>query len=294
MKGKKFQELNLSDDFMFAAVMTDEEILKPVIEKVLDMRISEIQIVQPQRVIDIEPESRGIRIDIFADDGDRNRYSVEMQKLNEYNLERRSRYYHSMMDLDLIEKGENFQNLRDGIVIFICLFDPYHLGLHRYTFEKVCRENKDLKMNDGNRTVFLSTKGMMKDVDDEMLEFLRYVENSSDETAASSESELVRKIHQKVKSVKSNKAREAEFMKMQERDVRNRKAGELLVFREVTEKKLAKNMTPAEIAEFLEQDVRLIEYIADLLKSEPELDEEDFLWKVYQKSLDLENLTDRH
>ena len=54
------------------------------------------------------------------------------------------------------------------------------------------------------------------------------------------------------------------------------------------------NMTPAEIAEFLEQDVRLIEYIADLLKSEPELDEEDFLWKVYQKSLDLENLTDRH
>lgn len=40
------------------------------------------------------------------DDDLKNRYAIEMQKSTTYNLPRRSRYYHSMMDLDLMSKGE--------------------------------------------------------------------------------------------------------------------------------------------------------------------------------------------
>ncbi len=85
-----FQNLNLSDDFLFAKVMEDETVLRPVIEKILGIRIRNMTIVQSQRVIDIEPDSRGIRLDIMADDEKGSRYNVEIQKKNEYNIGRRT------------------------------------------------------------------------------------------------------------------------------------------------------------------------------------------------------------
>ena len=104
MSYTEFQNLNLSDDFLFAKVMEDETVLRPVIEKILDIRIREMTIVQSQKMIDLEPDSKGIRLDIMADDEKGSRYNVEIQKKNEYNIGTRSRYYHSMMDL--LEKGK--------------------------------------------------------------------------------------------------------------------------------------------------------------------------------------------
>ena len=90
MSYTKFQNLNLSDDFLFAKVMEDETILRPVVEKILDIRIREMTIVQSQRMIEIEPDSKGVRLDIMADDAAGSRYTVEMQNENEYNIGRRS------------------------------------------------------------------------------------------------------------------------------------------------------------------------------------------------------------
>lgn len=225
MEHKTFQELNLSDDFLFAKVMEDEEILKPVIEKILGIRIQRLTLVQPQKVIEIKPEAKGIRLDIFADDDKNNRYSVEMQKCNEYNLDKRGRYYHSMMDLDLLRRGENYRKLQKNCVIFICLFDPFRQGRHRYTFESRCMEVPELSLTDGLQTVFLSTRGTSADVDEDMMQFLRYIECSTAETAESSESSLVKLLHEKVKHVKSDEMREAEYMKLLERDEMNYERG---------------------------------------------------------------------
>ena len=90
MSDAAFQNLNLSDDFLFAKVMEDETILRPVVEKILDIRIREMTIVQSQRMIEIEPDSKGVRLDIMADDAAGSRYTVEMQNENEYNIGRRS------------------------------------------------------------------------------------------------------------------------------------------------------------------------------------------------------------
>lgn len=232
MSSTAFQELNLSDDFMFAKVMEDPETSRRVVEKILNVRIRKLHVVQTQRVFDIEPDSRGIRLDVFLDDEEKNRYTVEMQTMNEYNLDKRSRYYHSVMDLDLISKGSKFKDLKDGIVIFICLFDPYRLGLHRYTFQKTCREAPRLRMEDGTQTIMLSTEGNANDVDLETREFLQYVKHSTNEVAASSEGELVKYLHKRVMSIKQNRAREAEYMKLRERDERNIAAGREIGFSE--------------------------------------------------------------
>ena len=173
-------------------------------------------------MIEIEPDSKGIRLDIMADDEEGSRYSVEMQNENEYNINKRSRYYHSMMDLDLLQRGERYQDLRKNIVIFICTFQPFvKFRRHRYVFEKRCLQEPELALDDEMTTVILSTKGSEKDIDEEMLSFLRYMEDSREEVAAGSEGDLVKLVHEKVRVVKQSKVREAEYMKLQERDRKN-------------------------------------------------------------------------
>ena len=86
MSYAEFQKLNLSDDFLFAKVMEDEMVLRPVVEKILGIRIREMTIIQSQKMIDLEPDSKGIRLDIMADDKKGSRYNVEIQKKNEYNI----------------------------------------------------------------------------------------------------------------------------------------------------------------------------------------------------------------
>ena len=87
--------------------MQDEEILRLLLEKILMFPIKKVALVQYQRVMEIDPCAHGIRLDVYADDEAGTRYSVEMQKRNEYNIGKRSRYYLSIMDLDQLEKGVN-------------------------------------------------------------------------------------------------------------------------------------------------------------------------------------------
>ena len=52
-----------------------------------------------------------------------------MQVVNKKDLSKRSRYYQGMIDLNSIEKGELYNDLKDSIIIFICKFDPFKKGL---------------------------------------------------------------------------------------------------------------------------------------------------------------------
>ena len=47
MNQKAFQDLNLSDDFLFAKVMEDEAVLRPLVEKILGIHIQKMKVVQP-------------------------------------------------------------------------------------------------------------------------------------------------------------------------------------------------------------------------------------------------------
>ena len=71
----------------------------------------------------------------------------------------------------------------------------------------------------------MTTCGTLDDVDQEMLEFLAYIKNSTDKVASESKSQLVHKINEKVQSIKVDKRTEVEYMTLLERDERNREEG---------------------------------------------------------------------
>jgi hypothetical protein len=73
------------------------------------------------------PEYKGIRLDVLAKDENHSRYNVEMQVVKS-EIFKRSRYYHSQMDMECMLTGTEYEELPDSYVIFICDFDPVGLG----------------------------------------------------------------------------------------------------------------------------------------------------------------------
>ena len=93
---------------------------------------------EEQKTINLLLESKGIRLDVYVKDENNTIYNVEMQRGNHKNLPKRLRYYQGSIDLDLISKGENYRTLVKSYIIFICTFDLFKKGRHKYTFESIC------------------------------------------------------------------------------------------------------------------------------------------------------------
>ena len=139
-----------------------------------------------------------------------------MQNKNENNLPKRSRYYQSELDVTSLKPGETYNDLKPNYIIFICTFDPFGKGLYRYTFENRCLET-DMALGDETQKIFFSTKGNNpEDISEELAAFLEYVENSTDQCAAKTQSETVHKIHNKIKELKKHREMGVKYMLLDE------------------------------------------------------------------------------
>lgn len=71
-------------------------------------------------------------------------------RIAQQNLGKRSRYYHSQIDMELLLSGMPYELLSDVYVIFICDFDPFGRNMYRYTFDARCKEDTGLSLKDGS------------------------------------------------------------------------------------------------------------------------------------------------
>ena len=212
---KKWEDLKICDDFMFAKVMRNKDICKEIIEKVLKIKIDKIEYLEEQKTIDIKYDAKSIRLDVYIKDEKNTVYNVEVQTTNQYNLAKRSRYYQGLIDLDLIEKGEIYNNLNRSYVIFICTFDPFKRDRHIYTFRNICEEDKELYLEDETTKIFLNSKGTLNDVDKDIKAFLDYVSGEI------SNNGLVKRVDSEVSRIKRNEEWKVEYMTllMKEREI---------------------------------------------------------------------------
>ena len=120
---QKFEQVKITDDLMFGTVFRNGEDCKELLERILQIHITEIEVVQEQKTMKGTVNSKGTRLDIYARDYQMNSYDIEMQLVDSDQLILRSRYYHSEMDVYQIKQGQDYTNLKESIVIFICDFD---------------------------------------------------------------------------------------------------------------------------------------------------------------------------
>ena len=212
---RKFKDLTIRDAFMFAAVMSDPEICRRVIELALGIPISEVHI-QTEKTMAYHSEYHGVRLDVYAADVNRTRFNVEMQVTLQKFLPKRSRYYHDQIDMDALLTGNSYENLPDTYVIFICDFDPFGDGLYRYSTRTVCTETEKC-VNDGVETVYLNAHGQNRgDIPDELLQFLDYVKDTGRTGTVSTTDPFVRHLQVTIDTIKQNRSMEERYMLLEE------------------------------------------------------------------------------
>jgi predicted transposase/invertase (TIGR01784 family) len=215
-KRKTLQELTIRDNFMFGAVMTDEENCRGLLELILGFPIGQIEISKEKSII-YHPEYKGIRMDVFAKDENNTHYNVEMQVVQKTSLPRRARYYHSQIDMESLLSGSGYEELPDTYVIFICDFDPFGQKKYCYTFRNMCLEDQHLCMRDGATTIFLSTSGENREeVSPSMVNFLEYVKADESSTGNDSEDPYVKRLQEFIESIKKDREMEERFMLFEE------------------------------------------------------------------------------
>ena len=141
---KKYEELGITDAFIFAKVMSNKEICKPVLEQILNIKIRDIEYLDYEETIQIAPGSKSIRLDIYVEDDNNTVFNLEMQTTNYEELPKRSRYYQDIIDLKLIEKGQSYDILKTSYVIFICTFDFFEKNRSIYEFENICVDDSEI------------------------------------------------------------------------------------------------------------------------------------------------------
>ena len=216
---KSFDDLTITDDYMFCIVMQNKSICKAVLNMVLAQSIGPITDITYQKTFDQVGYAKGIRLDVWVKDSNGNVYDVEMQSTNKQDLAKRLRYYQSVIDVSSLEKGGHYTDLPDSFILFFCSFDYLNSGLPVYTFKTTCSEDKTIILPDGITKVLINSTAANKAVEPELRNFLGYM------NGIISDSPLVRKIDGYIKELKESEERRKEYMLMQAFEMDARRDG---------------------------------------------------------------------
>ena len=112
----------LDDDFLTKCFEGSTECIQLVLQIVLE--IPDLEIVDVRTQVFVENLlKRSVRLDILATDSAGKKINVEIQRTDRGAGRKRARYNSSMMDANLLQKGEDFDALPETYVIFITEHD---------------------------------------------------------------------------------------------------------------------------------------------------------------------------
>ena len=270
---KDYRELTFTDNFIFCCVLRDNpDLCKRILEVVLDARIRGVVRINTEDAIKNSVEGRGVRLDIYAEDEDRILYNIEMQTTDQKNLPLRSRYYQGMMDTESLLKGEDYDELKESIIIFLCRFDPFKKGIPWYTVKRTCIEDSNVFIDDGALVKVFNCTAYEKVANGSLQAFLRYIQNNR------AESDFTRRISDMVEAQKRLEATKKVYFtwSLHDHDVRKHgreegrkegirigeKKGQSEKAIETARKMLARNYPVNDIADITGLSVKKIEELA--------------------------------
>lgn len=275
-------QLNLTNRFLFDEVVDDPQTHQDILSIILGEDVPSLKQNGTEKEHRISPLAHSIRMDVFAIDEQDTVYNTEMQAKERDDLQKRSRYYQSLMDTSLLEPGAaDYNQLNDSYIIMILTFDLFGEGNYKYTFLPQCQESPNTILQDGTTRIFLNTRGHNKEnVSQELIDFLHYIENSTEETAAAINSKRIQRIHERVCRVRTNEQVGVRYMQAWEERIYDREDGREMGRKEqdiiktisLIKKNMARGLSLKDIADFLDEDISEVQKIANLIQQHPEAD----------------------
>ena len=168
--------LEFKDAPMFGRVMRNEELCKQVLEVILNIEIDHIEYLNTEQEMSAYNDAKGVRLDVYLKASDKV-FDIEMQT-TDTPYGKRMRYYQSAIDSSLLNKGEDYTNLVESYIIFICTKDPFGHDIPLYTIERRCMETDIVDNFDDSHWLILNANAWAKDTDKARSELLQYIQNS--------------------------------------------------------------------------------------------------------------------
>ena len=205
---EKWEQATIANNYIFYKVMHENpDICKELLEILLEMKIDRIEIYQEKELL-AEFGNKGIRMDVYARGMDKS-FDLEIQACDTGELPERARYYQGLMDTTQLESGQDFKNLNSSYIIFICIPDIFKKGLGKYTFENLCLENPEIKLNDRAYKYFFIARNYDKLLNEQQKAFMKCMLSNE------SSSTFTEKIIRMVKNAKLNTQWRNSFMEFE-------------------------------------------------------------------------------
>lgn len=218
---KSIDELTFTDDGMFQTVLHDPKICAELIERLLHVSVNYIEYPELEKQIAPYYSTKGVRLDVYLKDSDKI-IDVEMQSHPQEALGKRTRYYQSMIDIDSLMKGQDYPDLKESYIVFICKEDPFKndknesYGLPCYSFKNQCSENPEVKLNDKSCKVIYNASAYREAKDPKIRDFLHFIS-----TNEPGKDEFSKRLSDLVNKTKENEIfrREYAAMNLHDRDI---------------------------------------------------------------------------
>ena len=144
----------LDDDFLTKCFESNTECIELVLRIVMEM--PDLKVIDVHTQVFVENLlNRSVRLDVLATDSTGRKINVEIQRSDRGAGRKRARYNSSMMDANLLDKSENFDELPETWVIFITEHDAMKKNLALYHIDRVIPETGEL-FNDGTHIMYVN------------------------------------------------------------------------------------------------------------------------------------------
>ncbi|RGU44576.1 PD-(D/E)XK nuclease family transposase [Coprococcus comes] len=145
----------LDDDFM-SKVFEDKECTKFLLQIILNR--TDLKVITVHGQHDIKNlQGRSVRLDILAVDVEGRVYNIEIQRSDKGAEVKRARYNSSLIDANVTEPGEKYENLCESYVIFITENDTMKAGLPIYHIDRTVKETGEL-FGDESHIIYVNSQ----------------------------------------------------------------------------------------------------------------------------------------
>ena len=249
---REIQSFNLLSDVFMSVALRDVPACQHILRILTGFNDLKVKDVRTQYAIS-QIKTHSVRLDVLAETGNGKLYHIEIQRKDEIDPPKRIRYNGSLIDAEFLAKGMDYKDLPDRIHFYISENDIWHCGKAIYPVGKTLGDT-GITYDDGEYIFFVNAT-----VDDgsRIAKLMNYFKTADPDDDSEGE------LSKRVRYLKKEEGGMDIMCEVSERIMeRGRKFGEEQLLHKQVQKKLAKGMNIADIAEALEETEERIREIA--------------------------------
>ena len=185
---QRSMQYNLFSDTFLSVALDDIKACEHVLRVILGKAGLKVKSVVTQKTFS-KIATRSARLDVVAEDEDGQIYNIEVQREDTVHHAKRTRFHRALIDGEILQKGSDFEDLPNLILIYISETDIWGAGKAVYR-AKMQMDDDRVPYEDGIEEIYVNAA-----VDDgtEIAKLMQYFQTARPDD--SSQGELSKRVH---------------------------------------------------------------------------------------------------